>query len=147
MTSGDGNAYMDDILLNKAAIIERCLERIREEHQGHEDELGTNLTRQDAIVLNLLRACETTIDGAMHVVRIRRLGVPQRSRDGFALMHDAGLLEEPLNRRMQSMVGFGNIAIHRYQEIEIPILQAILEHRLDDLRAFAALLVKLAHGE
>ena len=48
---------MDDVLLNKAAIIERCLQRISEEYQGHENELETNYTRQDSIILNLLRAC------------------------------------------------------------------------------------------
>lgn len=29
---------MDDILLNKMAIIERCLNRIAEEYVGHEEE-------------------------------------------------------------------------------------------------------------
>ena len=47
----------DDVTLNKAASIERCLDRVRQEYAGHEDELATNFTRQDAIVLNLLRAC------------------------------------------------------------------------------------------
>jgi hypothetical protein len=45
----------DDILFNKVAIVERCLARIHEEYQGREDELETNQTRQDAIVLNLQR--------------------------------------------------------------------------------------------
>lgn len=135
---------MDDVLLNKAAIIERCLERIDEEYRGHEHELADNHTRQDAIVLNLLRACEAAIDAAMHVVRVARLGIPQRSRDAFEMMFDAKLLDATLNTRLQAMVGFRNIAIHRYREIELPILRAILEQRLDDLRSFAGRLVELA---
>ena len=35
----------DDVLLNKAAIIERCLNRIDEEYRGHEQEFETNFTR------------------------------------------------------------------------------------------------------
>ena len=35
---------MDDVLLNKAAIIERCLNRIQEEYQGAKDQLETNYT-------------------------------------------------------------------------------------------------------
>lgn len=135
---------MDDVLLNKTAIIERCLRRIDEEYRGHEDELAENYTRQDAIVLNLLRACEAAIDSAMHVVRIYRLGVPQRSRDAFEMMSRAELLDATLGTRLQAMVGFRNIAIHRYREIELPILQAILERRLDDLRRFAVRLIELA---
>ena len=66
----------DDVLLNKVATIERCLARIEEEYKGHEDELEFNLTRQDSIILNLQRVCEAAIDLAMHVVRVRRLGLP-----------------------------------------------------------------------
>jgi len=60
---------VDDVLLNKSASIERCLGRIADEYTGHEDELETDYTRQDSIVLNLQRACETAIDAMMHQVR------------------------------------------------------------------------------
>jgi len=46
----------DDVLLNKAATIERCVRRVREEHAGDDANLSSNQTRQDAIVLNLLCA-------------------------------------------------------------------------------------------
>jgi uncharacterized protein YutE (UPF0331/DUF86 family) len=68
----------DDVLLNKAAAIERAVARVREEHAGEDANLLANQTRQDAILLNLQRACETSIDAAMHVVRIRRLGLRKR---------------------------------------------------------------------
>lgn len=71
---------MDEVLLGKAAIIERCLRRINEEYRGHEAEFATNFTKQDAILLNLLRACEASIDAAMHLVRRHRLGIPTESR-------------------------------------------------------------------
>jgi hypothetical protein len=44
-----------DVLTNKVAIIERCLARIQSEYLGHEQELETNYTRQDSILLNLQR--------------------------------------------------------------------------------------------
>lgn len=67
----------DDVVLNKAAGIERCLLRILEEYGGDRQNLLTNQTKQDAIVLNLQRACETSIDLAMYVISRRRLGLPQ----------------------------------------------------------------------
>jgi uncharacterized protein YutE (UPF0331/DUF86 family) len=85
---------VDDVLLNKVAIIERCLARLEQEYLGHEDGLDTNLTRQDSIILNLQRCCEAAIDLAMHGVRVRRLGLPQESREAFTLLHDVGLLDE-----------------------------------------------------
>ena len=48
----------DDVVLNKAASIERCLQRIKEEFAGDKQNLAGNQTKQDAIVLNLQRACE-----------------------------------------------------------------------------------------
>lgn len=134
---------MDDVLLNKVSSIERCLKRIREEYQGADDQLGNDYTRQDAIVLNLLRAAEAAIDAAMHVVRIKKLGVPQQSREAFVLLEDNGLLEHSLSRRMQAMVGFRNIAIHDYQKISLPILRSILENHLVDFEQYARKMIEL----
>jgi uncharacterized protein YutE (UPF0331/DUF86 family) len=135
---------MDEVLLGKAGIIERCLKRIEEEYVGHESELATNFTRQDAIVLNLQRACEASIDAAMHLVRIQRLGIPTESRQAFDFLIRAGRIDEVLGRRLMAMVGFRNIAVHNYQEIDIDILRGILAERRDDLATFAGYLLKLA---
>jgi len=132
---------MDEVLLGKAGIIERCLKRIEEEYLGHEAELDSNFTRQDAIILNLQRACEAAIDAAMHLVRIHRLGIPTESRQAFVLLVRAGLLEDGLGRRLMAMVGFRNIAVHNYQEIDIDILRGILVERRGDLAQFAAQLL------
>lgn len=134
---------MDDVLLNKAAMIERRLGRIAEEYHGHEHELENNFSRQDAIVLNLQRACEAAIDAAMHVVRIRKLGIPQQSRDAFVMMQEAALLDMDLASRMQDMVGFRNIAVHDYCKLDIEILRSILNERLDDFRDYCFRLTQL----
>jgi uncharacterized protein YutE (UPF0331/DUF86 family) len=80
----------DEVILNKTAVIERCLKRVTEEYAQNKDELETDYTRQDAIVLNLLRASEAAIDLAMHVTRIGNLGLPQESREAFSLLEQAG---------------------------------------------------------
>lgn len=61
----------------KKAGIERSLHRIEEEYAGDERNLYQNLTREDSIVLNLQRACQSAIDVAMHLVQIHELGVPR----------------------------------------------------------------------
>ena len=53
---------IDDVILNKAEIIERCWQRIKEEYGNNTDNLRTNQTKQDAIILNLERACQACID-------------------------------------------------------------------------------------
>jgi len=96
----------DDVLLNKAAAIERAVRRVREEYADDDRNLVSNQTRQDAIVLNLQRACESRIDAAMHLVRVRRLGIPQETREAFALLDQAGVLDASLADRLKKMVGF-----------------------------------------
>jgi uncharacterized protein YutE (UPF0331/DUF86 family) len=135
---------MDDVLLNKAATIERCLIRIQEEYENHKDELESNFTRQDSIILNLQRACEASIDGAMHLVRQNKFGIPQQSRDAFIMLADNNLIDLQLSKNMQSMVGFRNIAIHNYQKLSLPILRSILESHLVDFRSFATYLTESA---
>lgn len=132
----------DDVVLNKSAIIERCLERVREEYQGYEDSLATDLTRQDAIILNLLRACEAAIDLAMHGVRIRRLGLPQESRAAFQMLADAGVIEPGQADRLKAMVGFRNIAVHNYQALDLDIVRSIINDRLDDFRDFTRTMIQ-----
>lgn len=133
---------MDDVLLNKAAIIERCLQRIEEEYRGAEDQLETNFTKQDSIVLNLQRACEASIDMGNLVVRRRRLGVPQSSRDTFALLERARLIDPRLSRNLQGMVGFRNVAVHDYQSLNLQVLRAVLERNLPDFTALCRCLLQ-----
>ncbi len=102
----------DDVTLNKAAIIERCVARVREEHAGDDANLVDDITRQDSIILNIQRACEAAIDLAMHIVKKERLGVPQESRDAFSLIRDTQQIDEQLANRLMKMVGFRNIAVH-----------------------------------
>ena len=51
----------DDVVVNKAAIIERCIARVREVYAGNDHNLFDDVTRQDSIILNLQRACEAAI--------------------------------------------------------------------------------------
>ncbi len=128
----------DDVALNKAATIERCVGRVREEHAGDDANLTENLTRQDSIVLNLQRACEASIDLAMHLVRVHKLGIPQATRDAFRLLAGAGKLDGELAAKMERMVGFRNVAVHDYQRLNVEIVAAIVAKHLPDLLAFAA---------
>ncbi|MDQ6600752.1 type VII toxin-antitoxin system HepT family RNase toxin [Bacillus salipaludis] len=125
----------NDVILNKVNIIERCIKRIHEEYANNPENLR-NYTKQDSIVLNLQRACEASIDLSMHIVAEKKLGLPQNSRDAFSLLEEEGILPPFLSQKMKNMVGFRNIAVHDYQEINLTILQKILENHLVDFFQF-----------
>lgn len=131
----------DDVLLNKADTIERCLLRIHQEYAQNPANLRSNQTKQDSIVLNLERACQAAIDMAMRVIRLRRLGLPKESREAFDLLKDAGAISESLCLRMHGLVGFRNTAIHNYKKLDLAIVEAILTKHLDDFRELAKVLL------
>ena len=132
----------DDVLLNKAAAIERAVRRVREEHAGDDRRLLSDQTRQDAIILNLQRACESSIDAAMHLVRVHRLGIPQETREAFELLERARLIDTHLADRMKKMVGFRNVAVHDYQKLSLEIVRRIVVDQLDDFLAFTQVLLR-----
>ncbi|WP_347552930.1 DUF86 domain-containing protein (plasmid) [Pseudalkalibacillus hwajinpoensis] len=125
----------NDVILNKISIIERCVRRVREEYADNPANLS-NFTKQDSIILNLQRACEASIDLAMHIVAEKKLGLPQNSRDAFTFLENEEVISSPLSQKMKAMVGFRNIAVHDYQEVNLVILQKILEDHLIDFMEF-----------
>lgn len=131
-----------DIVLNKSAIIERCIARIHEEYEGREENLE-NFTKQDSIILNIQRAVEASIDLAMHVVSDNALGVPQNTRDAFELIYKKGLIDVELSNRLKAMVGFRNIAVHEYENLDLEVVKNIIEKNLDDIIKFKGRIIKL----
>ena len=126
----------DDVILAKAAVIRRCMDRVAEEYRGDAGRLA-GLTVQDSIVLNIQRACEASIDLALHIIRARSLPVPTDSRGTFAALATAGIITPSLSENLKRMVGFRNIAVHDYQALSLEILRHIIEERMGDLAAFA----------
>ncbi|MBT4664390.1 MAG: DUF86 domain-containing protein, partial [Methylococcales bacterium] len=83
----------DDVLLNKAAAIERCVARAKEEYNIDPRSFVSNFSRQDAAILNIQRACEAALDIGQHLIRREQLGVPQSARDVFELLAKSEWIE------------------------------------------------------
>lgn len=138
----------DDVLLNKAATIERCVLRAREEYEADPATFAGNHTRQDAAILNIQRACEAALDMGQHLIRRERLGIPQSARDVFALLAQAGWIDAVLADKLKRMVGFRNIAVHDYQALQLSITVVVIEKHLDEFLQYskAVLLKDAAHS-
>jgi len=133
----------DDVLINKAATIERCVARAREEYLKDPATFATDHTRQDAAILNIQRACEAALDMGQYLIRRNTLGVPQSSRDVFELLARGGVIEHRLADALKRMVGFRNIAVHQYQQLQLPITVSIITHHLDEFLDYSSVLLRL----
>lgn len=121
----------DDIIINKSEIIKRCFDRINEEYVSNPKNLN-NYTKQDSIILNIQRMCEACLDIAMHIIRVKQFEIPQVSKEGFQILEKHKIIDETLSISLQRMVGFRNIAVHNYQNLNIDIVQAVIENHIQD---------------
>jgi len=135
---------VDDVLINKAATIERCVAPAREEYFSDPSSFATNFSRQDAAILNIQRACEAALDMGQHLIRRERLGVPQSARDVFALLAQGGWIDVLLAEGLKRMVGFRNIAVH--ESLQLPITVAIIEKHLDEFLQYSKAILQRNAG-
>ncbi len=133
---------VDDVLLNKASTIERCVARAREEYDRAPDTFDRDFTRQDAAILNIQRACEAALDIGHHLIRRDGLGLPQSARDVFRLLASAGRIDADLADSLMRMVGFRNIAVHDYQTLHLPMTIKVITKHLDDFLRFSETILK-----
>jgi len=83
-----------------------------------------------------------TIDVANHLIKSKKLGLPQDSADAFVLLHRATLIPAEMMKNMKGMVGFRNVVAHEYQKMDLSIMADVIEHHLHKPLDFADLALK-----
>ncbi len=128
---------MNDVILNKKESIERCIHQVRIYYGLHSDlPFEEDYMRQDAIAINLQRACEQCIDLANYMIKLKKLGLPKESRDSFQLLSRNNIIPAQLSDRLCRMIGFRNTLVHEYQQLDIQLMIRVIEYHLDDLIDF-----------
>ena len=124
-----------DLVYEKVRNIQNCLRRIRDVTRLDPPSLD-NLDTQDIFALNLQRAVQSALNLACHIVAAEGLGLPESLKENFALLKKSGIISDQQQDRMTKMVGFRNIAVHEYQELDVGMMKSILAHNLKDLEQF-----------
>lgn len=109
---------------------------VREEYQSAADGFDNNYTRQDAAVLNILRACEQAIDLANHTIKSHKMGIPTSSAESFDLLCRQYVIDTALSEKLKMMIHFRNTIIHQYQKMDVEIVKSVLGSGLNDLIEF-----------
>lgn len=128
---------MDDVIVRKLDTVSRCLNRVRENTPPSQEVLLEDYTRQDVIVLNLERAVQACVDVGLHIFSGRNEPVPDSMGDVFLRLARLGIIDETTAQALKGAVGFRNVAVHAYQEIDYAIVYSICTKHLNDFRAFA----------
>jgi len=128
---------MMEVIAQKITSLQRSVARAREALTLAGSEFRTNYNLQDAAILNVIRACDTSIDLANMLIRKRRFGVPSESKDSFVILMRENVIPHGLGDRLKRMVGFRNLAVHQYRELDLDIVESVIRKNLDDLLEFA----------
>jgi len=137
---------MNDLVINKIQRIQRCIQRAREEYGSDLEGFDTNYTKQDAAILNVVRACEQAIDLANYVIKKHKLGIPTSSTESFDLLRQKFIIDPSLSEKLKKMVHFRNTVIHQYQQTDMSIVKAIILSDLNDLIRFGDRIMELSNG-
>lgn len=126
------------LLLKKLALIETCVADLR--RLARPDALKADIRERRFVEHTLQIAIQAALDVASHVVSDLRLGEPRTSRELFDLLERNGWLNTPLAATLRNMVGFRNILVHGYDDVDLEIVRNVLDAHLDDMLAFVGLI-------
>lgn len=106
------------------------------------EELLADRVRMGDLKYTFQTAIEACIDSAQHVVADQGLGSPASNAAAFRLVADAGVIDHALATTLAGAVGFRNVLVHGYAEVDDRRVVAHLEN-LGELRRFVAAMAQL----
>ena len=139
-----------DILLSKAAKVHRHVKRVKEKTPATLEEFLSALDLQDIVLFNLQMAIQNCIDMASHLISDEGLGVPGSTNEMFYTLKENGYISHGLAEKMVAAVGFRNLVVHEYDNVDLEEVYRTSRVHVDDLLDFLRALLKragLASGE
>ena len=125
-----------DLIYKKLAFIETCLRELRE--LAHPELIEQDLREERFVAHTLQLAIQAALDIASHIVSDERLGEPERNRQLFELLVKNGWAPGELSKPLARMVGFRNVLVHGYQDVDKAVVRDVAESHLDDLDTYVA---------
>ena len=128
-----------DAILSKIAIIKNCLNTIQKV-TGMDSTKLDDFMVEDVFVLNLQRAIQAAIDMANIIIAMKGWRLPTSYKDSFKELFKQKIIDQATFEQMSKMIGFRNIAVHEYTELNRAILASILQNNLKDLENYYSLI-------
>ncbi|MEM9553789.1 MAG: DUF86 domain-containing protein [Acidobacteriota bacterium] len=124
------------LVAKKLTLIERYLGELRS--QARPERLFDDVKEERFIVHTLQLAIQAALDVASHIVADDRLGEPVTNHDLFQILARAEWLEADLATSLQRMVGFRNVIVHDYADVDLGIVRSVVTSHLSDFENFVA---------
>lgn len=123
-----------DLVAKKLAFIETC---VRELQELAHPELIEQDPREERFVAHTLQlAIQAALDVASQIASDDRLGEPDNNRRLFELLVENGWVPATRSKSLSRMVGFRDVLVHGYQDVDKAVVRDVVENRLGDLMAY-----------
>ncbi|MEA2012425.1 MAG: DUF86 domain-containing protein [Verrucomicrobiota bacterium] len=132
----------NEVIFNKIESLRKCLVRIKEKTPADYETLLEDYDLQDIICLNLERAVQNSVDIATSLIAETDSPAPDTMRNAFEILAKSQYTSRKTAVKMQNAVGFRNIAVHTYQDIDWAIVYKIITEHLDDFKLFIEEILK-----
>lgn len=130
-----------DIIKNKLESLHRCLSRIKTHTPASVSELEDNIDAQDIIILNLERTVQLCVDIGSHILTDVSANAVDTMASVFTELAKNKIISNELSLNLARAVGFRNIAVHEYSELDWNIVYAIITRHLDDFYEFGRIVL------
>ena len=124
----------DALVAKKLARIEQCLADL--ERRADLNTLRTDVVMQRFVEHTLQVGVQAALDVASHIVSDERLGEPATNHELFDLLARGGWLAIDQVPALRGMVGFRNVLVHEYDEVDLAVVRDVIDNHLGDLVAF-----------
>lgn len=132
-----------EILQTKLEALIRCIHRIKNQNISSIEELEANLDKQEIIILNLQRAVQICVDIGNHILLDYKTPTPSPMSETFKYLAENKIISPENAEDLSHAVGFRNIAVHQYENLDCKIIYAIIISHLDDFKVFVEAISKL----
>jgi len=107
-------------------------------YQSHgKDELRENYTLRGAVERYLQLALECTLDIGEMIISKEGFRKPEAYREVIEILGEEEILPKEFAERFAPSMGFRNILVHRYAEVDLDELYQHLQDDLEDFNTFA----------
>jgi uncharacterized protein YutE (UPF0331/DUF86 family) len=138
---------MDRVLIaEKLEALRYCIARVAERCPSELVKLEGSADLQDIVVLNLTRSIQLCVDIASHIIAASDEAAPTTMSEALNKLAQLRIIDARLANELTKAVGFSNIAVHNYEQVDWKIVHEICNTRLDDFRQYASAISKLVDG-
>ena len=123
-----------DLVAKKLARIVTCLQELRT--MAALDRIRDDVREKRFVEHTLQIAIQSALDVASHIASDERLGEPETNRALFQLLARADVVTNDLAQRLAEMVGFRNVLVYGYDDVQIQIVEDVMRNHLGDLDEF-----------